>query len=269
MRRTERGFTLVELLVVIGIIAVLIAILLPALNKARKAGQGVKCLSNLKQLGTAASMYQNDNKGVFPVHIDWTGGTNGQFLYWDRLLAPYIGIRTIDMSVSSATPQPHQSNLLICPSDRTIDPPPGFFKRSYTANGLRNVPNTRPEDGVVLGRQAWLNGVKAPRVTSVNRPAHTVFLYENTTPAADGITPSLHNLQWCSAFGSNAGWIGTPPINATGSSPRYPNGDFAHHGKVMSVLYVDGHAAPENPMEFHTLTPPGIHGISVWSRAEK
>jgi prepilin-type N-terminal cleavage/methylation domain-containing protein/prepilin-type processing-associated H-X9-DG protein len=66
----RRAFTLVELLVVIGIIAVLIGILLPALNKARKAGKTTVCLSNLRQMGNAWVMYLGDSKGRLP-HAIW------------------------------------------------------------------------------------------------------------------------------------------------------------------------------------------------------
>ena len=78
-KRVSRvGFTLVELLVVIGIIALLISILLPTLSKARSSANTVKCLANLKQLATAGIMYENDNKGVLPP-ITYEGNPLGYF----------------------------------------------------------------------------------------------------------------------------------------------------------------------------------------------
>ena len=81
MRRIGRGFTLVELLVVIGIIALLISILLSALNVARQQALSVKCLSNMRQLGNAFAMYVVDNKGWMP-SCD-TCGPLYQQNFWD------------------------------------------------------------------------------------------------------------------------------------------------------------------------------------------
>jgi prepilin-type N-terminal cleavage/methylation domain-containing protein len=108
LRRERRAFTLVELLVVIGIIALLISILLPSLNKAREAANKVKCASNLRQIGEALLLYANDNHGAFP--------------------------RTIYAGPSSTTLIPSDSGLVAAAN--MTDP----FAQGTNAGNLNNVP---------------------------------------------------------------------------------------------------------------------------------
>jgi len=114
----RRGFTLVELLVVIAIIAILIAIFLPALNRAKEKGNQVKCLSNMRQLGTAAMMYFQDNKGRVPEVIRWVPPPGGAGP--EGALMKYHG-------------KGKSTALYLCPSDdpRSHRTPYPF---SYTAN---------------------------------------------------------------------------------------------------------------------------------------
>src|SRR5688500_2871501 len=86
-RRPVCAFTLVELLVVIGIIAVLIGIMLPVLSKARAQANRAECLSNIRQLGVAVLMYCNDNDGWFPTFAAAEDGLSyihypDDFIHW-------------------------------------------------------------------------------------------------------------------------------------------------------------------------------------------
>jgi prepilin-type N-terminal cleavage/methylation domain-containing protein len=80
--RRPRGFTLVELLVVIGIIAVLVGVLLPALTKARSAANRAQCLSNQRQLATAFNVYAYNNKGRFPYNFNGMNASLAWYVWY-------------------------------------------------------------------------------------------------------------------------------------------------------------------------------------------
>jgi prepilin-type N-terminal cleavage/methylation domain-containing protein/prepilin-type processing-associated H-X9-DG protein len=114
------GFTLVELLVVIGIIALLISMLLPALNRAREQANRTACASNLRQCGLATTMYLNDNKGRFPAHesgsvlsyYSWGGKAGTEYTATERFINPYIG----KLGETSQNDQ-GVTDVFRCPSD--------------------------------------------------------------------------------------------------------------------------------------------------------
>src|SRR4051794_20868609 len=94
-RKLRTGFTLVELLVVIGIIALLISILMPALGRARASANTLACSSNMRQVYGAIALYANDNKGVMPTAADPSGswGPSGTNAYIYVVLSKYLGRR--------------------------------------------------------------------------------------------------------------------------------------------------------------------------------
>jgi prepilin-type processing-associated H-X9-DG protein/prepilin-type N-terminal cleavage/methylation domain-containing protein len=133
------GFTLVELLVVIGIIALLIGILLPSLNKARQSAQAVECAANLKQFGLGFQMYCDQNKGELPQKgPDGTdGSTNGEFFgptepplvigvddpsIWFNAIPTLVGGKSYyqllvnDQKGTAPAPTTGKRSVFICPS---------------------------------------------------------------------------------------------------------------------------------------------------------
>jgi prepilin-type N-terminal cleavage/methylation domain-containing protein/prepilin-type processing-associated H-X9-DG protein len=110
MRRNLKGFTLVELLVVIGIIAVLVGILLPALNASRAQARSVACMSNVHQIAAAVLAYADTNKTALP--YNYFLGDNGQ-LTWNGM-GLLVSRKSLAIPVINDI---YTSDVLLCPSD--------------------------------------------------------------------------------------------------------------------------------------------------------
>jgi prepilin-type N-terminal cleavage/methylation domain-containing protein/prepilin-type processing-associated H-X9-DG protein len=163
-RRITRGFTLVELLVVIGIIALLISILLPALNKARDEANTVVCASNLRQIGQGIAQYVEENHGVFPPSNYYNGfGVDpvaGQFpttpvygyIHWSALLFGRMNnfnmIQNTDVAYQSA----QGWKVFQCPALEDGGLPP-----------TNTYPNNH-EDGLSNESPSWAADYQAPRL---------------------------------------------------------------------------------------------------------
>lgn len=199
LRKRSRGFTLVELLVVIGIIALLISILLPALNKAREAAKAVACQSNEHQILIGWNMYINAHKGRTPywppVEQTWTPGLTGYKGSYGFYMTGQLGVCRYDVgafwpylssSLSGVTATANQVQppsaalygVYNCPSDLH------YVERNNSLNSIipRNFSYSWNE--MFHMDQGWDDPKKdiVQTISRIKAPGHKIVLEEEEKP---------------------------------------------------------------------------------------
>ena len=235
-RHRGRAFTLVELLVVTGIIAVLIAMLLPAVRAAARRADSVACLSNLRQLGQAHAMYRAENRGAAP---PWRGDG-----YWVEALRHYYG--AADGVLRCASGEVPESGQHGYGSATRAWSYPRPMRGGYGYNGWNHH-----WDGIggslmldFSGPRDWF--LRPTAGDSARVPLMGDCTWSVAWPkAADPTPPNLHD-------GDRARQIG-PPLHPTlGDVPPPPNSivspinmmarfTVARHGRSVNLGFVDGH----------------------------
>jgi prepilin-type N-terminal cleavage/methylation domain-containing protein/prepilin-type processing-associated H-X9-DG protein len=265
--RGHAGFTLVELLVVIGIIALLISILLPALQKAREQANNVKCLSNLRTLGQAAQGYASENKGFLP--LCFVGGLpatppagtisqetrNWYATFWHYRLQSYMSKSKWDRNQWNTGDdiRKNMSGIFWCPSANKdlVD-----WSMAQANKG-----------GQVYSMNAWLGSQREPfkvgfQLARIKQPA-SIILYGdshetttvdylrtvdgfafNVSGTISGNTVILNSSDPKDGYQSPpGGWVTpTSAINPTGqaATPGFRHGSTKD--KKANFVFVDGHA---------------------------
>jgi len=248
--RLRRGFTLIELLVVIAIIAILVGMLLPAIQKVREAAQKSSCQNNLKQIGIAIQNYAGDNQDKLPSQLRYFAGTSapGWTGFWGALF-PYLEqMPAYKRSYGSSAIWGNGNHTvimknLLCPSDAThsdgmTNTGSGWAATSYAPVSYLYAGTSVGGDGRSRYTVASIPDGSSQQVSVVERAA----CYSTYTSWSNSILYPGGPSSWgWNTYTSTYGPWGTlqPQIGYTPAqiNPTYPN---AFHTTSMQTLMSDG-----------------------------